>query len=178
MRVTPWAWGSLKTSEPNSRRPRASTQHSLYFPAVLLSVTSLRDRKVMPVYELSLGFGWQTQMPPSLPIYSVKKWNGFWQGSANQPGKPEKAFLSYYKPPEPPRSEGNEYGNPIWGIYCLSSFCGCLQKRGKIGILVRISKWIYKQSFTLLPTYQGPEISGFVVSNADPSAYICMSMGL
>lgn len=99
-------------------------------------------------------------------------------GSINQPGKPEKACLSYYKPPEPPRSEGNEYGNPIRGTYCLSSFCGCLQKRGKIEILVESLSEFINNHLPCCPLIRGPEINGFVVSNAEPSAYICMSMGL
>lgn len=68
----------------------------------------------MPIYELSLGSWWQEQMPPSLPIYSIKKHLGeMTSGSVNQPVTFERACLSYYKAPESPRSEGNEYGNPV-----------------------------------------------------------------
>lgn len=53
-------------------------------------------------------------MPPSLPVYSIKNHLGeMTLSSANQPVAIERAYLSYYKAPESPRSEGNEYGNPV-----------------------------------------------------------------
>ena len=84
-------------------------------------MTSLPDRQEMPIYELTLGSGWQEQMLSSLPIYAGKKCPGeMTLGSMNQPDTTERASSSHCKPP---RSEGNEYGNAIQGTYRLSSFC-------------------------------------------------------
>ena len=110
-------------------RLNASSQHSCYVPTVIFSMTSLPDRQETPIYELTLGSGWQEQMLSSLPIYAGKKCHGeMTLGSMNQPDTTERASSSHCKPP---RSEGNEYGNAIQGTYRLSSFCWCPQKRGK-----------------------------------------------
>ena len=44
--------------------------------------------------------------------------------------------------------------------------------------LVQSLREFINKSFILLSTYQGPWINGFVLSSAEPSAFICISMGL
>lgn len=126
----PISTGPLQgVSALDSRMPNVSSHYSQYFPA---DIFFLPDWHETPVYELSLGSGWQEQMPSLLPMQSVKKRQGeLTLGSVTQPVTTERACLSYYKPPEQPRSESNEYGNSIQGTYWLSSFCGCPQKGEK-----------------------------------------------
>lgn len=111
-------------------------------------MTSPPDRQEMPIYELSLGSGWQEQMPPSVHIYSVRKCHEeMTLGSVNQPVKMK-------EPVYPIINLRSRLGQEVMNMEIQSEVPPVsLQKGGKV---VREISELINKSFVLLSTYQGP----------------------